>query len=307
MQKVVARHRSAPDGTRLLAAAACVLGAEALFATMGGAIRIAAGELDNAMIVFGRNLLGALLLLAWLLGRGGPERLRTAVPGLHLLRALFGTGAMYCFFYAIAHMPLAEAMLLKLTAPLFIPFVALAWLREPLPPWILPSLATGFAGVWLVLDPGGGDPDPVALVALAGGLLAAFAKVTVRRLSRHDPPSLIVFYFALGGLTLSVVPLPWYWHTPSPTAVAWLVLVGLLATAGQLLLSRGLSLAPAGRLAPFSFFSVVFGALLGWAFWDETLTAATLGGSLLILLSVLLAGLRTSAPARRSLPAESSP
>ncbi len=263
---------------------------EFLFAAMGGAIRMASVELDNAMIVFGRNLVGAAILLSWLSARGGVQRLATGVPWLHLLRGLSGTAAMYCFFYAIAHMPLAEAMLLKLTAPLFIPLIALAWLHEPLG-WRIPiALGIGFAGVLVILAPDDQGIDPVALVALAGGLLAALAKVTVRRLTHSEAPELIVFYFALTGLLVSTAPLPWLWQTPTPTAVGWVVLTGLLATGGQLMLSRGMGRAPAGRLAPFSFFSVVFGAVLGWLFWGETVTLATAGGALLILISALVTG-----------------
>lgn len=283
----------------VLAGGLYIATAELLFAAMGSAIRMASVELDNAMIVFGRNLVGAAILLAWFLARGDLRRLATRVPHLHLLRGLSGTGAMYCFFYAIAHMPLAEAMLLKLTAPLFIPLIALFWLGEPLG-WRIPlALTIGFSGVLVILAPDGQGVEPVALVALAGGALAALAKVTVRRLTRSESAELIVCYFALTGLLVSIIPLPWLWESPSPAAAGWVAATGLLATGGQLMLSRGMARAPAGRLAPFSFLSVVFGAFLGWWFWEEAITLSTIGGALLILTSALVTSAGEDRPGAR--------
>ena len=113
----------------LIRGALLIISAELMFALMGASIRQVSTDLNNGMVVFARNLVG-LALLSSLLLRPGQLDLRTRVPHLHLLRGGAGLGAMYCFYYAIAHMPLADAMLLKLTAPLFIPLVALLWLDE---------------------------------------------------------------------------------------------------------------------------------------------------------------------------------
>lgn len=80
---------------------------------------------------------------------------------------------------------------------------------------------------------------------------------------------------------------------------------GALATAAQLLLTRGMGCAPAARLGPFTFFSVIFGALLGWWFWEELLAWSTLVGTLLVLGSALLVG-RGLQPRPGLLPAPAS-
>lgn len=276
--------------------ASFILLGELCFATMGVAIRFVSEELDNELIVFARNLLGLLILAPWLL-RHGLGRVSTQVPGLHLLRGVAGVSAMYCFFYAIANLPLAEAMLLKLTAPVFMPLIALLWLHERVTPLLWLALAIGFAGVVVILDPGieAGAllVSPVALIGLLGGILAALAKVTVRRLSRTEPTTRIVFYFALIACAISAVPLLWAWQTPSTTAMLWLVAVAIAATLGQLALTRGLSLAPASRMGAFGYFAVVFGAAYGWLIWDEPVTLALAGGTLLIAIAGLLAGKTT--------------
>ena len=284
----------------LLGAGFIVLG-EFFFASMGVGIRVVSAELPNAMIVFGRNLIGLLLLAPWLLRRGVGD-VHTAVPGLHLLRALAGVSAMYCFFYAIARLPLAEAMLLKLTAPLFIPLLAMLWLHERVSALLWVALGIGFAGVLVILgpqtEPGTTTISAVALIGLLGGVLAAVAKVTVRRLSQSEPTSRIVFYFALIAGTVSAVPLLWDWQTPSPRALLWLLGIGAAATLGQLALTRGLSLAPASRMGAFGYFSVVFGAGYGWLLWDEPVTLAIALGSVLIAAGGILAS-RSRQPRRR--------
>jgi drug/metabolite transporter (DMT)-like permease len=269
-----------------------VVAGELMFASMGVGIRFVADELPNESIVFFRNLFSLSLLLPWLL-RSGVGGFKTAVPHLHLLRGIAGVSAMYCFFYAIANIPLADAMLLKLTSPLFIPLVALFWLREPVSPKIWLALAIGFAGVLLILRPGIGGVSPIALIALLGGMFAAVAKVTVRRLSQSEPPLRIVFYFALTATLISSIPLTWAWQTPSPSAFGWLLAIALFATVGQLCLTSGLSLAPAARMGSFGYFAVVFGALYGWLLWDEILMWWTIAGTLLIVTAGTLAASRS--------------
>jgi drug/metabolite transporter (DMT)-like permease len=257
-----------------LGAAFIVVG-ELCFATMGVGIRFVSLELPNEMIVFARNLVGLSLVAPWLLRRG-IGNVATAVPALHLLRAIAGVAAMYCFFYAIAHLPLAEAMLLKLTAPVFMPLIALLWLHERVTALLWVAIGIGFCGVLVILDPnldaGAAVVSPVALIGLLGGVLAALAKVTVRRLSRSEPPTRIVFYFALIAGAVSAIPLLWAWQTPSPSALLWLLGIAVAATLGQLALTRGLSLAPASRMGAFGYFAVVFGAAYGALIWDEALT-----------------------------------
>lgn len=280
---------SLPSSPSLLTGAAFIVAGELFFASMGVGVRMAAQALPNESIVFFRNLFGIALLLPWAWHRGLVD-LRTQVPHLHLLRGLAGVGAMYCFFYAIAHIALADAMLLKLTAPLFIPLVALVWLREEVAPAVWIAVGIGFAGVVLILRPGLEGVSPVALVAVLGGLLAAVAKVTVRRLSRTEPPLRIVSLFAVTAAIVSAVPLLWAWQTPSLPSFALLVTIAALATLGQLCLTKGLSLAPVANMGAFGYFAVIFGAAYGWLLWDEVLGWQTVTGSVLIFLAGLLAG-----------------
>jgi drug/metabolite transporter (DMT)-like permease len=185
--------------------------------------------------------------------------------------------------------------------------IAIAWLHERVTGLLWVALGIGFAGVILILEP---DPSrhwagisPVALIGLMGGVLAAVAKVTVRRLSRSEPTGRIVFYFALIGGSISALPLFWDWQTPTPIALLWLLGIGIAATLGQLALTRGLSLAPASRMGAFGYFSVVFGAGYGWLFWGEPMTLTLMLGTLLIAAGGLLASRSSRVPRIEPSPA----
>ncbi len=267
--------------------AAFIVASEFMLTSMGAVIKTAAVGLPNEMIVFFRNLFGLLVLAPWL-WQAGRANLRTEVPHLHLLRGLAGVSAMYCFFYAIGHIKLADAMLLKLTSPLFIPVVAFFWLGERMPVTVRWALGVGFVGVVMVLQPGE-EIDPVMLVALAGSALAALAMTTVRRLSATEPALRVVFYFAMVALGVSAIPLVWAWQTPTTEQWLLLVLVGVLATLGQLFMTRGYGTAPASQVGVYTYSAVLFGAAYGWLIWDETWGMASIAGAILVVLAGALA------------------
>lgn len=271
----------------LLHGAFLILSSELMFASMGAAVKAVSVGLPTEVVVFMRNLMGLFFLLP-LVYRLGPTGLSTTALHLHMLRALVGVSAMYCFFYALSRLPLADGMLLKMTAPIFMPVVAYWWLKETAPRLAILAVPVGLLGVALVLKPEG-DLSWAALVGLLGGFLAAIAKVTVRRLSRTEPTVRVVFYFGLNALLISAVPLAWAWQTPTPREWALLAFMGLTGTLGQLMLTRGYAVATASQASPFTYFSVLFGAGYGYLFWGELLDLYFVAGALLIGFAGLLA------------------
>jgi drug/metabolite transporter (DMT)-like permease len=281
----------------LLRGAAYIVVSELLLVTMSAIIKAVSSELPTEMMVFFRNLFGLLVLMPLVL-RNGVGSLRTRVPHLHLTRGLVGVSAMYCFFYTLGELPLAEATIYKLTAPLFIPLIAWLWLRERAPVLALWAVLIGFIGVLLILKPGVAAFSAAALIGLLGAALAATAKVTIRRMSVSEPSTRIVFYFGLVATSASAVPLLWAWQTPTMEALGWLLLMGVCATSAQLLLTRAYSLAPAGQIAPLTYVSVLFGALYGWLFWQEGLGVITVIGMVVtVLAGILTTRARVETPA----------
>lgn len=275
------------DHRHILQAALFVLAAEFLFASMGATVKWGASTLPFEMLVFARNLAGFMVvsLLVWRVRM--PLRPRPGTLRLHLVRGVLGLSAMYCLFLALAHLPLANAVLLKMTAPLFIPLVAMVWLGESPGRRTALALMVGFLGVAVILRPSG-EWDAMAVVGLLGAALIGVAKVSVRRLAQEEPVMRIVFYFALLATLLSALPLPWRWQMPQGHEWGLLLALGVFGTGAQLLLTRALQLSHASVIAPLSYSSLVFGGLLGYLFWDEIPGTLFWLGALLVMIAGLL-------------------
>lgn len=286
--------------------AGLIVASELLFASMGATVKAVSLELPTEVVVFMRGLFGVVILLPLLMRRLRQDTLHTQVLHLHLLRALLGVSAMYCFFYALANMQLADGMLLKMTAPLFMPLIAALWLYEKLNAKVWWAVGLGFVGVALVLQPQG-QFNWVALVGLAGGMFAAAAKVTVRRLGQTEPTVRIVLYFSLVVMLIAAIPLSWAWQSPTLREWGLLFLMGLFGTLGQLLLTRGYSVAAASQVAPFTYFSVVFAALYGYLFWEETLKPSFIAGAILIAVAGIIALRVNRAKAKITSSADQAP
>ena len=286
-----------PQVDDLRRGAVYMLLAALFFAGMGAAVKASSRELPNAMVVFFRNAVGLLVLLPWL-ARGGREGLRTRHFGEHLFRSVTGLAAMFCLFHSIAHMRLADAILINQSVPLVLPLVERVWLKEPIATRLWWPIGVGFLGLLFILRPGSELFQPVALVALASTLFASVAQVGIRRLTRTEPVTRIVFYFGLIASSVSAMPLAVVWQTPSPPLLAVLLAMGALATAGQVCLTRAYSCAAAARVGPFLYAGVVFAGILDFVFWRTLPDRMFLAGALLVSTAAILAlRLRTSTSA----------
>lgn len=276
-----------PDGKpqdNLARAALLLMCGELLLALMAAMIKHLSGQgLSSELIVFGRNALGLLFLLPILLGTGGLGQLRTDRIGLHFVRAATGVAAMFCFFYTIAHVPLAEAILVKMTAPFFLPLTAMLWLGDRISTRTWLAILLGFVGVAFILRPGTGAFNPVLLVALLSAALMGVAKVSIRKMADTEPPRRIVFWFGFFSTLISSVPLLQVDVWPNATQLGWLLTIGLTATIAQICMTTAYQLASPGRVGIYNYTAVIWAASLGWVFWGETLHWTTLAGTALIV------------------------
>ncbi len=258
-----------------------------LFALMGLGVKLAAATLPNSMVVFFRSGFGLLALLPWV-ARLGYDALATRHFKEHAVRGLAGLASMYCFFFAIAHMRLADAVLLNYSLPMFMPFVEHVWLGEPFPRRLWAPIGVGFLGVLIILRPGMGVFQPVAVVGLLAAVFASVAQVGVRRLTRTEPITRIVFWFGVTCTAVSLAPLPVTWQTP-PTRL-WPILIGtgLVATLAQLFMTRAYAHAPASRVGPFIYSAVVFAGIIDWL-RGQAPDGYTLAGAALVVGAGILA------------------
>lgn len=258
-----------------------------LFATMGVLIKIASNTVDNTTIVFFRNVVGLIFILPLVL-RSGIQNLKTQKLWMHTWRSVIGLIAMYGFFYAIAHMNLSNAMVFTYSSPIFIPLVAWFFLKEKITAWMLVTALLGLIGVLFVAKPDSGIFNALSAIGLIASLCAAMAFVTVRALTRTEPPVRIVFYFCLIATIISAVPMYWYWRVFTSIELMLLISAGLLATISQLFMSHAYRLAPAGTIGPTNYLAIIFAGIWAAMLWQEYPDIYNIFGFIIILIALIM-------------------
>jgi len=237
--------------------------AGALFALMGLCVRLVSGHFSQTELVLYRSLAG-LLLLAPLLLR--PQALRTAYWRTHLWRGLAGGAALWLYFYAITHLPLATAVSLNYTSPLFLSLYSSRRLGERTGTRLRIALLVGFAGVLLLLQPVL-TPDRLlpAAAGLASGALASLAYVNVRRLGRDGEPEWrVVFFFSLFcSLAFGLLAVVDGVDAPATSDLPLLLALGLSATLAQLAMTRAYGRGRTLVAGCLSYSTLLFAALAG--------------------------------------------
>lgn len=271
------RENAALGGLLIVIAFLCV----AIMSAFGKA----AAQVSTATIVFFQNFISLLLFLPWAL-RQGPTPLKTSRIGLHILRACAGLLSQVLMFAAVKKMPLMNAVLLTNSAPLFIPLITWAWLKEKISGIVWASLLVGFVGVVMILKPSAAlITNPAALIATTAAIFSAFALVTVNRLSTTETTQRILFYYFLISSIVTAPFAIWNGAIFQPRATMdWLYLVGIgvFMAASQLLIILAYRHASAGRIAPFNYSVVVFSGLIGWFVWKNAPDLLSLFGVILV-------------------------
>jgi drug/metabolite transporter (DMT)-like permease len=277
------------------------------FSLMGVCVKALDGRLPVAQVVLARSVV-SLLISWWMLRRAGVSPWGQR-KGLLVSRGVLGTAGLYCVFLAIAGLPLAVATVLQYLHPTFTALLAWPLLGERPGARVWLAVALGWLSVLLLTDPGvlalvlpAGTTDGVAtgvaagaalptgplLFALAGALLSALAYVSVRALRRSEHPLVVVFYFPLLALPLSLPLVLLHPVMPTASEWGWLLGVGVFTQLGQLTLTRGLMTMPAARATALSYVQVPLAAIWGLLWFGETLDPDILTAAGLVLGSTLL-------------------
>jgi len=268
-------------------------------------VKAAGARLPTMEIVLARSLVVLALSTLGLLARR--RNFLGTEPKLLLLRGLLGFVALSCVYYAVIHLPLAEATVIQFTNPVLTALLAAPLLGESLRPIEVLIVLLGLLGVVIVARPpflagdaaAGLDPYVVA-VALVGAAFTAAAYVMVRRL-RGEEPLLVVFYFAAVSVAGSIPMVVPVFTMPRGWDWGLLLAIGVTTHMGQLFLTRGLQMERAGRATAVGYLQIVFATLLGAAFFGEFPDAWTwVGAAAIVLSTVLLARVRPTAPGQRA-------
>lgn len=260
------------------------IAAVALFACFDAGVKVASAIASVGMVVWARYMVQVGVTAVTVLPRRGTALLKTARPGLHLLRGLSLLTLSVLAFFGLQAMPVGEFTAIVMLTPLLITLLAAFTLGERVAPlrWVL--LAGGLVGALVVIRPKGEAHDLGWAALLPFGLVVSNAmfQLITSRLARTENPATTQFYTGLTGAVLTSALLPWSWQTLTPAGWALLVLLGVLSTSGHFLLILGYMRAGATTLTPFLYFQIVFATLVGWLWFDHAPDAATLGGIAII-------------------------
>jgi S-adenosylmethionine uptake transporter len=280
-----------------------MVAASFIFALMGVCVKFASVHYSATELVCYRGIVSMAFVWVWARSTGVP--LRTRLPGMHAWRSVIGVVSLGGWFYAIGHLPLATAMTLNYMSSVWVAaFVvggAMLYGSGQRQGPLLVTVLAGFAGVVMVLRPAFDQNQQWAgLVGLLSGMTAALAYLQVTALSRAgEPEARMVFYFAVasalfGALGIAVTGASsWNWqHT------VWIVPIGVLASLGQLCMTRAYASGATLVVASLQYSGIVFGALASLVVFNDQLPPMAWAGMAVIIAS----GMAATALRRRAVP-----
>ena len=185
-------------------------------------------------------------------------------------RALSGTAASVLSVIAFTTIPLAEVYALIFLAPLFVTLMSMFLLKEQVGPWRWFAIIAGFAGVLLVVRPGFRELEVGHIAAVVVALLAAFSVILMRSLSARETRTtmlgfLMLYIIGFNGVAMLVTGA----RTPTLQEAAILLVAGIFAATGNILLLRATRFAPANQLASTHYSQIVWAVVLGALFFQE--------------------------------------
>lgn len=273
-----------------------------MFASMGVCVKFASAHFNSAELVFYRGLLSVVFMAAY--ARASGVSLRTRYPAMHAWRSLIGVVSLSAWFYAIAHLPLATAMTLNYMSGVWVAaflvggalMLGRSGPKGPSQGPLVLAILASFAGVIMLLRPAMDQNQTFAgLVGLLSGLGSAFAYMQVMAMARmKEPETRTVFYFALGTTLAGLLGVlvagtsSWSWQH-----ALWLPPLGILASLGQLGMTKAYSLAAihGGTLtvANLQYSGIVFAALYSLILFGDNIPLMGWAGMALIIVSAIAA------------------
>lgn len=260
-----------------------------LFGCMAVLVKLGAADFSSAELVFYRSLFGLLVIYAIVRVRRLP--LATSHWKNHCWRGLSGLSALLMFFYCITQLPLATAVTLNYTSPLFLALLTTLILKERFHWPLALAVALGFIGIVLLLHPTlQEDQWRTGLIGLSSGFLAGVAYLNIKQLgSLGEPDWRVVFYFTLiSTLGAGAWMLLGTFHPVTPGNFFLLLGLGITATLAQLALTRAYRTGKTLVVGALAYSTVVFASLWGILLWNEVLpTSAWLGMGLIVASGLL--------------------
>jgi drug/metabolite transporter (DMT)-like permease len=254
----------------------------AFFSLMTILLRILTVEqMPIHQMIFVRGVVSMILLAPWLV-RQGKRSLVTHRFWMLMGRGLLTSIGLVTWIYALAFIPLAEAVALHFTLPLFGIVLAAIFLGEKIDAHRWTATIVGFCGALVILRPGTEAVDVIAVIVLFSALAYAGTGVMTKVLVRSETSAAIVFYVSAFTAVVFAIPCLFDWAAPTPVQWVMLLGIGALNVAAQSCMNRAFVDADASFVLPFDFLRLPFAAAAGFLLFSETPDLWTLAGAAII-------------------------
>lgn len=239
-----------------------------------------------------RSAVALIILLPFFLWKGGLRPILHAErPGLQFARVVFSTAEVFCFYWAVYFLPLADVMTYWLAAPIYVAAMSSFLLKEKVGPVRWAAIALGFAGVLVALTPSG-QVNPLAILVSVVGTLAFALMVITGRSLRGTPDRTLALFQVSGALVAGLFLAPFSWVTPSVPDSILLGTLGVVAMCAHICVNRAVKLADAATVAPLQYTLLPWAVMLGYLFFGDLPRPLTLCGAAIIITSSMIIYMR---------------
>lgn len=248
-------------------------------------------RLPLSQVIWGRYLGHLLLMLLLLLPVYGRTIFSANRPGMQVLRSLILLLDTACFFYGLTMIGLAEATAIFFTVPALVVVLSIPLLGERVRLPAVLAIALGFVGTLVIVRPGSGTTDDMALGALfifIAACCTALYNVITRKLADADPLPVTLFYTAMIGALVSSLVVPFHWQLPSQP-FDWMALlsIGVFGGLAHSAIIAAHKFANATTVAPFMYSQIFWALLLGWLMFEQLPDRYSFAGGALVIASGL--------------------
>jgi drug/metabolite transporter (DMT)-like permease len=280
-----------------------MVGATILFAASSAASKWLVASYPIGEVLFTRTAVALITCALFIMPHTGLAVFRTQRLHHHVLRSVSQGFSQSFLLIAFSLMPLAGAIAINFSSPLFATLASALLLKEAVGLARWAALLVGFCGVLIVTSPGAETFQIGALFALANAVLYGSVTAGVRSMTATESAETLTLY-QLTLLTLFfALLLPLGWTSPTPIDTGWILFNGVSNAVGQYWWTRALHLAPASAVAPFYYISLIWASILGFAVWGDVPTVSLVVGSAVVVASGLFLLWRESNARAAKLPA----
>jgi drug/metabolite transporter (DMT)-like permease len=264
-----------------------MIGATAMFALSSAAAKWLVAIYPVGEVMFLRSFSAMVVCAVFILPVTGFSVFATRRPRDHIARGLSQSISQTCTVIAFWLMPLAGAIAINFSAPLFSALIAILFLREHAGKARWTALLAGFFGVLIVTNPGADSLTVGALFALANAIMYGSVTVAVRGMTKTESANTLLMWqmvtIAIFHSFLLLFGLRW----PTSADAGMLVFSGIAWAIGQHLWTRALLFAPTTAVSPFYYLLLVWAMLIGYLVWGDMPTVGLLIGSTIVVASGL--------------------